>query len=221
MKMEQSKYKVFIVDDHAMLREGLAQLINQDMKFQVCGAAGDVQQALHGISDCRPDVAIIDISLGDSSGLRRIEELKHTYPDLSILALSMHDESIYAERCLKAGAMGYIMKQEPSKKVLHALRTVMSKDIYVSDNFGKKYVRRSIFKQSEGSHNPVECLSNRELEVFELMGKGFKTLEIADQLNLSVKTINTYILHIKSKMDLKNIREVITRAAKWVTVSNH
>ncbi|UCE71429.1 MAG: response regulator transcription factor [Nitrospiraceae bacterium] len=218
--MAETKHKVFIVDDHALLRDGLAQLINQDINFQVCGAAGDVQEALHGISDCRPDVAVIDISLGDSSGIRLIENLKHLYPELAILTLSMHDESLYAERCLKAGAMGYIMKQEPSKKVMDALRTVMKKDIYVSKNFGRKYMRMSILEESRSSHDPAECLSNRELEVFEFMGRGFKTLEIAERLNLSVKTINTYILHIKSKMDLKNIREVITRAAQWVAELN-
>jgi DNA-binding NarL/FixJ family response regulator len=211
------KHNVFIIDDHAILRDGITQLINQQDDLSVCGEAGDVSQALEGIKDCQPEIAIVDISLGESSGLHLIEDLTRRYPDLLILTLSMHDEAIYAERCLKAGAKGYIMKHEPSRRVLEALRTVLHGEIYVSEKLGKSILHNKLSGNIGYNKSSVELLSNRELEVFELMGRGLKTKEIAEQFNLSVKTINTYILHIKQKMELNNIREVITSAAQWVT----
>jgi DNA-binding NarL/FixJ family response regulator len=214
------KNKVFLVDDHPVLRDGLAQLINQQEDLTMCGEAGDIQPALQGIEDTRPDIAIVDISLGQNSGIRLIEDLVARYPHLLTLTLSMHDETIYAERCLKAGAKGYIMKQEPSKKVLKALRVILGGDIYVTESLGKSFLRKLFYGTLKDNKSPIDLLSNRELEVFRLIGSGLKTKEIAEQLNLSVKTINTYILHIKQKMDLNNIREVITRAAQWIAKDN-
>jgi DNA-binding NarL/FixJ family response regulator len=212
----KGRKKVFIVDDHPLLRRGISDLINQDSDFEVCGEADDIPRALQAIADCSPDMAIVDISLGKGNGIRLIEELKHKYPELSVLTLSMHEESIYAERCIKAGAKGYIMKQEPSVKVLSALRVISKGEMYLSDNVRNKLLNKMFSTGIDDNKSPVECLSNRELEVFEMMGNGMKTYEIAKQLFLSPKTVDTYILHIKKKMGLKNINEVITRAAQWV-----
>jgi DNA-binding NarL/FixJ family response regulator len=209
------KHKVLVVDDHPIVRQGLTQLINQESDFIVCGDAGDIPQALKAINDCKPDVIIVDISLGHTSGIRLIEDLSHNYPNLSILALSMHDESIYAERCLKAGAKGYIMKQEPPEKVVSALRKILDGDIYISDKLGTKLLHKFVTKKADASGSPVELLSNRELEVFQLVGQGLKTRKIAEELNLSVKTVETYIDHIKKKMNFDDSRDLFLHAVQW------
>jgi DNA-binding NarL/FixJ family response regulator len=212
---KKSKSKVLIVDDHPIVRQGLAQLINQESDFVVCGDAGDIPQALQAIEESKPDVIIVDISLGHTSGIRLIEDLSHNFPELSILALSMHDESIYAERCLKAGAKGYIMKQEPPEKVVSALRKILEGDIYISDKLGTKLLHKFVTKRADTSGSPVELLSNRELEVFQLVGQGLKTRKIAEELNLSVKTVETYIDHIKKKMNFDDSRDLFLHAVQW------
>ncbi len=212
---KKSKNKVLVVDDHPIVRQGLTQLINQESDFVVCGDAGDIPQALNAIEGCKPDIIIVDISLGHTSGIRLIEDLSHNYPELSILALSMHDESIYAERCLKAGAKGYIMKQEPPEKVVSALRKILEGDIYISDKLGTKLLNKFVTKRADSSGSPVELLSNRELEVFQLVGQGLKTRKIAEELNLSVKTVETYIDHIKKKMNFDDSRDLFLHAVQW------
>ncbi len=212
---KKSKNKVLVVDDHPIVRQGLTQLINQESDFVVCGDAGDIPQALSAIEECKPDIIIVDISLGHTSGIRLIEDLSHNYPELSILALSMHDESIYAERCLKAGAKGYIMKQEPPEKVVSALRKILEGDIYISDKLGTKLLNKFVTKRADSSGSPVELLSNRELEVFQLVGQGLKTRKIAEELNLSVKTVETYIDHIKKKMSFDDSRDLFLHAVQW------
>lgn len=212
---KKSKKKVLVVDDHPIVRQGLAQLINQESDFMVCGDAGDIPHALKAIEDCRPDIIIVDISLGHTSGIRLIEDLSHNYPDLAVLALSMHDESIYAERCLKAGAKGYIMKQEPPEKVISALRKILEGDIYISDKLGTKLLHKFVTKKADASSSPVELLSNRELEVFQLVGQGLKTRKIAEELNLSIKTVETYIDHIKKKMNFDDSRDLFLHAVQW------
>lgn len=212
---KKSKKKVLVVDDHPIVRQGLAQLINQESDFMVCGDAGDIPHALKAIEDCRPDIIIVDISLGHTSGIRLIEDLSHNYPDLAVLALSMHDESIYAERCLKAGAKGYIMKQEPPEKVISALRKILEGDIYISDKLGTKLLHKFVTKKADASGSPVELLSNRELEVFQLVGQGLKTRKIAEELNLSIKTVETYIDHIKKKMNFDDSRDLFLHAVQW------
>lgn len=210
------KYKVVIVDDHPIVRQGLGQLINQENDLQVCADASDIPSALQAVKDCRPDIAVVDISLGQSSGIRLIEDLSRLYPNLLILALSMHDESIYAERCLKAGARGYIMKKEPPEKVIAALKKILKGEIYVSFNLGEKLLQKFVTKKDGVYSSPIEQLSNRELEVFQLIGQGLKTSKIAEQLNLSIKTIETYIDHIKKKMNFKDSRELFLHSVQWL-----
>jgi len=209
------KHKVFIVDDHPIVRQGLAQLINQENDLVVCGEASDIPSALQAILKCSPDILIVDISLGQESGIRLIEEVLIRKPELPALVLSMHDEFLYAERCLKAGAKGYVMKQEPPEKVIQAIKKVLKGGMYISEKLSAKFLHKFITKRSEEHGSPIESLSNRELEVFQLIGQGLKTRKIAEQLNLSVKTIETYIEHIKRKMDIDDSRNLILHAAQW------
>jgi DNA-binding NarL/FixJ family response regulator len=209
-----SKKKVFIVDDHCILREGLSHLINSEEDLIVCGEADNVSDALQAIADAKPDIVIVDISLGDGSGIRLIENLMYSQPDLLILVLSMHDEAIYGERCLAAGARGYIMKQESSKKLLSAIRKILNGEIYVSDKLNAKLLHKLVKPKLEGLDHPTKLLSTRELEVYQLIGKGLKKHEIAERLNLSVKTVETYIEHIKIKLQLKSIHDVLMHAVK-------
>ena len=214
------KHKVFIVDDHPIVREGLTKLINYQRDLKVCGEAGEAASALQAIEDCHPDVAIVDISLGQSSGLQLIKDLQNKNADLPILVLSMHDELLYAERSISAGAKGYIMKQEPPKKVSSALRKILNGGIYISDSLGANLLKKSDNKQSAVHRLPVESLSNRELEVFQLIGQGLKTQKIAEKLNLSVNTIESHIEHIKKKMNFNNSRELFLHAVKWTMLED-
>lgn len=208
------KSKVFIVDDHAILREGLSHLINSEEDLLVSGEADNVTDAFHAVSECKPDIAIVDISLGDGSGIRLIENLTYSNPGILVLVLSMHDEATYAERCLKAGARGYIMKQESSRELLSAIRTVLNGDIYVSDKLNVQLLHKFARNRFEGLDAPAKPLSNRELEVYQLIGQGLKKHEIAERLNLSVKTVETYIDHIKIKLQLKGTHDVFIHAVK-------
>ncbi|MBI5664640.1 MAG: response regulator transcription factor [Nitrospirae bacterium] len=210
------KKNVFIVDDHAILREGLSRLINSEEDLTVCGEADNASDAMHAVANSKPDIILVDITLGDGSGIRLIENLAYARPDLPALVLSMHDESAYAERCLKAGARGYIMKQEPSKELLSAIRKVLGGEIYVSDKLNVKLLHRFVKDKFDDSGSPTKALSNRELEVYQLLGQGLKKHEIAEKLNLSVKTVETYIEHIKIKLQLKGTHEVLMHAVKSV-----
>ncbi|RJQ45025.1 MAG: DNA-binding response regulator [Nitrospiraceae bacterium] len=209
------RHKVFLVDDHPIVRQGLAQLINQEPDLVVCGEASDIQSAVQDIQKSSPDIIIVDISLGQESGIRLIEDLLMQEPRLLILVLSMHDESLYAERCLKSGAMGYIMKQEPPEKVIQAIKKVLKGEMYISESLNVKLLQKFTAKKPDIYLSPIERLSNRELEVFQLIGQGLKTRKIAEQLNLSVKTIETYIEHIKRKMDFEDLRNLILHAVQW------
>lgn len=209
------KKNVFIVDDHAILREGLSRLINSEEDLTVCGEADNASDALQAITNCKPDVVLVDITLGDGSGIRLIENLMYSHHGLPVLVLSMHDESAYAERCLKAGAKGYIMKQESSRELLSAIRKVLGGGIYVSDKLNVKLLHKLVKDKFEDFDSPTRPLSNRELEVYQLIGQGMKKHEIADRLNLSVKTVDTYIEHIKIKLQLKDTHEVLMHAVKY------
>lgn len=208
------KKKVFIVDDHCVLREGLTHLINSEDDLRICGEAANVSDALQAIAGCKPEIVIVDISLGDGSGIRLIENLTYSYPGLPVMVLSMHDETTYAERCLAAGARGYIMKQESSKKLLFAIRKVLHGEIYVSDKLNVKLLHKLVKNKFEDVDYPTKLLSNRELEVYQFIGKGMKKHEIAERLNLSVKTVETYIEHIKIKLQLKDTHDVLMHAVK-------
>jgi DNA-binding NarL/FixJ family response regulator len=207
--------KVFIVDDHAIIREGLTELINREKDLLVCGDAEDVSTALQAIADSKPDIAIVDLTLKDVSGIGLIGNLLHYDKKLPILVLSMHDESVYAEKCLKAGAKGYIMKEEPSEKMISALRLILDGEVYVSDGLKKIILGEFVDGKSDDIKSPVKLLSNKEFEVFQLIGKGFSASEIAEQLHLSAGTIENYIKKIKNKMNLKSSREIIIHAVRY------
>jgi DNA-binding NarL/FixJ family response regulator len=209
------KRTVFVVDDHPLLRQGLALLINQQRDLEVCGEAEEAQAALQAISQKRPDIMIVDISLNGPDGLDLLKNIRASYPDLPILILSMHDEAIYAERALRARANGYIMKQEATEKVLIAVRRILGGDVYLSDHMANKMLQQYIGGSPAALHSRISTLSDRELEVFCLIGEGRGTREIAEELHLSVKTVETYQAHIKEKLRLHSGRELIQHAIQW------
>ncbi len=206
------KKTVFIVDDHPLLRQGLALLINQEPDLIVRGEAEDAHTALKAIAAINPDILIADISLKGPDGLDLLKTLRASYPDLPVLVLSMHDESIYAERALRARANGYIMKQEATEKVLVAVRRILSGDIYLSDKMANKLLHQYISGASADLNSRLSALSDRELEVFRLIGEGRGTRQIADSLHLSIKTVETYQAHIKDKLSLRSGRELVQHA---------
>jgi DNA-binding NarL/FixJ family response regulator len=210
------KRTVLIVDDHPIVRQGLAQLIDQEKDLQVCGQAEDAHEAMQAIRTLKPDMVIVDISLKDTSGMELIKDLKVQYPDLPVLTLSMHDEAVYGERALRAGARGYIMKQEATEKVVSAIRRVLAGEVYVSDDMAAKMVSKLVGGGGRKTGSPVECLSDRELEVFRLIGEGYSTREMAEKLHLSIKTIETYRAHIKDKLGLEDANELLRWAIQWV-----
>jgi DNA-binding NarL/FixJ family response regulator len=216
----KKKTKVFIVDDHPIVRQGLIQLINQESDFVICGDVGDIPSAMKDIAKHRPDVVIIDIALGQANGIRLIEDIANKFPGILMIALSMHDESVYGERCLKAGARGYLMKQEEPENVITALKKVISGEVYISENLRDMFLNKFINKKQTTPNTSISSLSNRELEVFQLFGQGLKTQQIAGELNLSVKTIETHVEHIKRKMNFGNLHELTTHAIRWAVSQN-
>jgi len=210
------KRRIFLVEDHPVTREGFAQLINYQADLQVCGQAGTAAKAFVGIDVLRPDLVIVDLSLAESSGLELIKDLKTRYPSLPSLVLSTHDESLYAERALRAGARGYVMKQAPTAEVMNAIRVVLGGELYLSEIMRTKMVH----KQLQGQHAPkargVESLTDRELEVFDLIGRGHPTASVAAKLHLSVSTVETHRAHIKEKLRLAHATELVRHAVEWV-----
>jgi len=209
-----------IVDDHPIVRQGLSELINQEDDLVVCAEAEDAHQALNAIKDNQPDMLIVDIALPDTSGLELIKDITARYPDLPVLALSMHDESLYAERAMRAGARGYIMKQEATEEVIAAIRKVFAGQIYASERMKEKMVRKLVKGPTQQAASPIDRLSDRELEVFLLIGQGYGTRQIAKKMYLSVKTIETYRAHIKEKLDLKDSNELLRYAICWAACRN-
>jgi DNA-binding NarL/FixJ family response regulator len=209
-----AKRKVFVVDDHAIVREGLTLLINREADLAVCGAAEEMHSALRTIEALKPDILIVDISLNGPDGLDLLKAIRSKDPGLPVLILSMHDESIYAERALRAGANGYIMKQEATERVLVALRRILNREIYVSDRVANKMLQQYVGVSGSPRHSPLEELSDRELEVLRLIGEGYSTREIAENLHISVKTVETYQGHLKEKLGLKNSRELFQFAIR-------
>lgn len=205
--------RVLIVDDHPIVRQGLSQLIAQASDLEVCGEASDAATAVLAIDDLHPDVAIVDLMLKESSGIELIKDIKNRCPDVRILVLSMHDEAVYAERALRAGAHGYIMKEEATHKMLTALRRVLDGDVYVSDEMVGRILRRMVGgSSSEG----IDRLSDRELEVFQWIGRGLSVGDIADKLKVSPKTIESYRTHIKEKLGLASSNDVLRVAVSWL-----
>ena len=206
--------RILIVDDHPLVRTGFAQLIGDCADLEVCGEAGNMAEALKAIDAAAPDLAIIDLSLAGGSGLDLIERIKSRDSGILMLVASMHDEALYAERVLAAGARGYVNKQEAQDQIIHAIRTVLSGKVYLSQAMTERLLNGMIDADSE--RRGIESLSNRELQVFELIGQGVATGQMAKQLNLSVKTIETHQAHIKKKLGLSSAHELTQRAIRWV-----
>ncbi len=208
------KHKILIVDDHPIVRRGLAELIAFEPDLEVCGEAADMAEALQCVETSCPDAAIIDISLKSGHGLELIEQIKAGNKGVKMLVSSMHDELLFAERSLRAGALGYIPKQESTDQLLDAIRQVLRGEIYLTPRMANRLMHNLVGKSLEG--DPIKRLSNRELEVFEMIGQGLTTQQIARKLKLSAKTIETHREKIKVKLDLKNSAELSRRAVQWV-----
>jgi DNA-binding NarL/FixJ family response regulator len=209
------KNRVFVVDDHPIVRQGLALLINREADLVVCGEAEDAQTAVHSVATAKPDIFIVDISLNGPDGLDLLKDLRIRYPELPVLILSMHDESVYAERALRAGAQGYIMKQEATEKVLIALRRILTGEIYVSERIANRMLQRYIGSPGGGRASSIADLTDRDLEVFRLIGEGHSTRQIAEELHISIKTVESYQAHIKEKLSLRSARELVQHAIQW------
>jgi DNA-binding NarL/FixJ family response regulator len=206
---------VFIIDDHPIVRKGLAQLLDQEPDLVVCGEAADVREARVGLERTRPDVVILDLSLRDSDGLELIKEIRAKHGQLPVLVLSMHDETIYAERLLSAGANGYIMKQAGGDQLVVALRRVLAGGVYVSDRIGASMIERFAVARRKHAIDPIERLSNREVQVLNLIGRGKSTREIAKDLSLSIKTIESHRQRIKKKLSLDSSPRLVQFAVNW------
>lgn len=209
------KKRVMIVDDHPIVRQGLMLMINQESDLVVCGEAEEASAAMQVLKSARPDVVIVDLSLNGPDGIDLLKSIRIAYPGLPVLILSMHDESIYSERALRAGANGYIMKQEATEKILVALRRVLSGDIYLSDRLASRMLKRYITGSGTLRNSTIADLSDRELEVFRLIGEGHGTRQIADELHISVKTVESYQAHIKEKLALRSAHELMQHAIRW------
>lgn len=220
MKKTESKapngYKVLLVEDHPMFREHLGQLINRDLGMSICGEADNIRDAMQLILETKPDIAIVDITLHGSSGLELLKDIKAQGLDINVLVLSMHDEELYAERALRAGAKGYITKNEASTEVIEAIRCVMKGDVYASRQMTAKLLERMTQKRSNSELAGMETLADRELEVFQMLGRGKSTREIAQTLNLGESTVETYRARIKEKLQLRSAAELYLRAGQWV-----
>ncbi len=209
------KCRIVIVDDHPIVRKGFAQLINREEDLETVGEAEDDVSAARVVEESAPDLILIDLSLKESDGLELVKYFSSAEPELKMLVISLHDEKVYAERALRAGASGYIMKSEATEKVMTAIRQVIKGDIYLSDTMRERFIANYTGRSGPQESNGVEQLSDREFEVFRFIGEGLETREIALRLNLSVKTIETYKSHLKSKLNLSSSTELIQRAFEW------
>lgn len=210
------KTRIYIIDDHALIRRGLATLIGGESDMEVCGQAEDAPTALRDVMKIQPELVILDLSLKGNSGLELIKSIQAFNPKIQILVLSMHPESIYALRVLKAGARAYVMKQEVVNKVLEAIRRIRNGNLFVSDNVANQMLSRLAAGKAADDTSPVSVLSDRELEIVNLIGNGLLTREIAVQLHLSVKTVETHRAHIKEKLGLQNATQLVQFCVRWV-----
>ena len=208
------KSRIFIVDDHPIVRQGLMQLINNESDLVVCGQGEDAYQALKIIRQLKPDLTLLDISLKDTGGIELLKELRAQDPNLQVLILSMHDESLYAERALRAGARGYIMKQEAPQTLLEAVRKVLKGEVYVSEKMSAVLLQRMVGNRKPDGVLPMDRLTDREMEIFRMIGAGMTVKEIAEKLFLSAKTIEAHREHIKGKLNLKSSAELLRFAIR-------
>jgi DNA-binding NarL/FixJ family response regulator len=214
-KTNENKTQVLIVDDHPVVRDGLVTIVNHERDMNVCGQADDAYQALKAVAELKPDIVVTDISLKSSDGIELTKNIKTRWPGLPVIIFSVHDESIYAERALRAGAQAYMMKETVSENIIKAIRTVLSGEIFVSDKILKKFLHNIAGDKGGAAQTPIEHLSDRELEIFRLIGEGLKASQIAKQLHLSIKTIETYRTRIKEKLGLVNASELLQYSIRW------
>lgn len=214
--MQNGPHRILIVDDHPIVREGLRALISQQPDLVVCGEAESVTEAMELVASSEPDIAVIDISLKGSDGLELIRRIKEQHGSVRMLVSSMHDESLYARRSLRAGALGFVSKENAALQIIDAIRRVLDGRIYLSEEMSEQLISRMLRPNEESGSPSVESLSDREFEVFRWIGHGLTTREIAEQLNLSVKTVETYRQRIRLKLGLRNGAELAHRASQWV-----
>lgn len=212
-------FRIFIVDDHALVREGLVGLLSTQADFEVCGQATSAAEARSLIDGLAADVAIIDLALQDGNGIELIKEFKRNHDSLKMLVLSMHDETLFAERALRAGAVGYVGKNEASRTIIQAIRHVLQGQVYLSPRMTERMLQRAVGAQTDLKRSPIERLSDREMEVFQMVGQGMTSRQIARCLQLSPKTVDTHREHIKSKLELKNGSELTRHAVQWLLES--
>ena len=215
------KIRIYIVDDHALFRKGLAALINAEPDMEVCGEGEDCAVASQNILRIKPDLVIVDISLKGNNGIELIKNIKAVEPQIQVVVLSMHDESIYALRVLRVGAKAYVMKQDAAESVVDAIRWVRKGQLYVSEFVASQMLNRYAQGEQLGDDSAVSCLSDRELEVLNLIGSGVSTREIAARLHVSIKTVETHRAHIKSKLNLGTASQLIQFCVRWVDKSPH
>jgi len=215
------KKRILIVDDHPMMRQGLSQLVETEKDLTVCGEAQTAAEAIERVNSLKPDLGLVDITLPDKNGLELIKDIHSMHPEILLLVISMHDESLYAERVLRAGGRGYIMKQEGGKRLLEAIRQILNGQIYVSGKMSAKILEIFSGRRNESMRSPVELLSDREFEVFQLIGQGKSTQQIANQLHLSAKTVEVHRVNIKQKLKLQTAPELIRFAVRWIESQSH
>jgi DNA-binding NarL/FixJ family response regulator len=215
-KKSAAKKRVLLVDDHPMTREGLAQLIGNQPDLEVCGEAGNAFEALEKIVSLKPDIVLSDITLPGKNGLELIKDIQAMHPGVLVLVISMHDEALYVERVLRAGGCGYVMKQEGGKKIAEAIRHVLSGHIHVSEKMSAKILEVCSGRRTNTTASAVETLTDREFEVFQLIGQGLETKQMADKLHLSTKTVEIHRVRIKAKLKLNSLPALIRYAVRWV-----
>ncbi len=208
--------RIYIVDDHPLVRQGLTQIVANEADMEICGEAEDSPAAIRGVGEANPDAIIVDISLKGANGLELIKNLKAIHEDIPILVFSMHDETIYAQRALRAGAKAYVMKKESPSKVVDAIRKIIQGEIYVSPSVADQVLHQIVNGPGNVSTSPVDRLTDRELEVVQLIGRGLSSREIAESLHLSVKTIESHRAHVKEKLSLRNATELVQFSVQWV-----
>ncbi len=208
--------RIYIVDDHPLVRQGLSQIVANEADMEICGEAEDSPTAMKGVGDANPDAIIVDISLKGNNGLELIKNLKAIHENIPILVFSMHDETIYAQRALRAGAKAYVMKKESPSKVVEAIRKILKGEIYVSPSVADQVLHQIVNGPGNVSTSPVDRLTDRELEVVQLIGRGLSSREIAESLHLSVKTIESHRAHVKEKLNLRNATELVQFSVQWV-----
>jgi DNA-binding NarL/FixJ family response regulator len=208
--------RIYIVDDHPLVRQGLSQIVASEADMEICGEAEDSPSAIRGVGEANPDAIIVDISLKGANGLELIKNLKAIHEDIPILVFSMHDETIYAQRALRAGAKAYVMKKESPSKVVDAIRKIIQGEIYVSPSVADQVLHQIVNGPGNVSTSPVDRLTDRELEVVQLIGRGLSSREIAESLHLSVKTIESHRAHVKEKLSLRNATELVQFSVQWV-----